>query len=246
MITALLLAALALAEPAGPPTPPPDMTPRNAAKWLMLHGDIAELGVHAEANRTLIASGDRRPRVVLLGDSITFHWPAESLPELDAVRMVNRGIPGQNTSQMLLRFEDDVVALAPAAVVILAGTNDLRIFSRPASGEAARRQIARNITAMTDIAEARRIRVVLCAIPPVGASEAGRTRDPSAIVAANQWLRSFAAARGYGFVDYHRALVGPDGLIAPEHTSDGLHLTPAAYGKLEALLREALQTLVKR
>ena len=246
MIAALLLAALALADPAEMPTPPADLTPRNAAKWLMLHGDIAELGVHAEANRALIASGDRRPRVVLLGDSITFHWPAESLPELDGVRMVNRGIPGQNSSQMLLRFEDDVAALGPAAVAILAGTNDLRLFGRPTNGDAALRQIARNITAMADIADARRIRVVLCAIPPVGPGEAGRTRDPSAIVAANQWLRSFAAARGYGFVDYHAALVGPNGLVAPAYTNDGLHLMPIAYDKLEPLLRQALQAAVAR
>lgn len=246
MIAALLLAALALAEPAGPPAPPPDLAPRNAARWLMLHGDIAELRVHAEANRALIASGDRRPRVVLLGDSITFNWPAGSLPELGAVRMVNRGIPGQNTAQMLLRFEDDVAALGPAAVVILAGTNGLRMFEPAAGAQAAIRQIARHITAMADVADARRIRVILCAIPPVGASGAGSTRDPAAIVAANQWLRSFAAARGYRFADYHEALVGAGGLIAPEHTSDGLHLTPAAYRKLQVRLRTALEAAVQR
>lgn len=245
MIGALLVAALALAAPASAPVPP-DMTPRNATKWLLLHGDIAELGVHAEANRVLAASGDRRRRVVLLGDSITVHWPTESLPALDAVQIVNRGIAGQNTVQMLLRFEDDVAALAPAAVVILAGTNDLRIFSRPARPDTAMAQIARNVTAMADIADARRIRVVLCAIPPVGVGVAGRSRDPASIVAANDWLKSFAAARGYGFVDVHGILADGAGLLAPEHTSDGLHLTPAAYRKVTAQLREALDAALAR
>lgn len=244
MITALLLAALA---PAVPEALPPGISTREAARWLILEGDIAGLAVHAEANRALIASGDRRPRVVMLGDSITFHWPAESAPALAGVRIVNRGIPGQTTAQMLLRFEDDVVALEPATVVILAGTNDLRNLNRPPrSLDATVRQIARNVTAMADIADARRIRVLLCAIPPVDADQARSERDPSTIIAANQWLRRFAAARGYPFVDYYKAMVGADGLVRPEYTSDGLHLTPAAYETLEGLLQQALQAAIKR
>ncbi len=239
MIAALLPALLALAAPTTPQLPP-GMTGRETARWLMQQGDVAELHIYAEANRALAASTDARPRIVLLGDSITFHWPEDALPALPDTLVLNRGIPGQNSTQMLLRFEEDVVALRPVAVVILAGTNDLRSLGpQPAPRDALVRQIGRNITAMADIADARRIRVILCAIPPVGPEQAAGERDPAAILAANEWLRSFAAARGYAFLDYHAALAGKDGLIKAAYTSDDLHLSPPGYQRLKALLAGA-------
>jgi len=246
MIAAVLPALLALAAPATDQMPA-GMTQRETARWLMQQGDIAELQVYAEANRALMGAADERPRIILLGDSITYHWPEETLPALPGALVVNRGIPGQNTTQMLLRFEDDVVALRPAAVVILAGTNDLRSLDpQPAPGDALVQQIARNITAMADIADARRIRVILCAIPPVGPEQAAGQRDPATIVAANAWLRSFAAARGYSLLDYHGALVGEDGLIEAPYTSDGLHLSPSGYRRLKALLAGVMGRALER
>ena len=246
MIAAVLPALLALAPPVTSQMPA-GKTQRETARWLMQQGDIAELQVYAEANRALIAATDERPRIILLGDSITYHWPEETLPALPGALIVNRGIPGQNTTQMLLRFEDDVVALRPAAVVILAGTNDLRSLGpHPAPRDAVVGQIARNVTAMADIADARRIRVILCTIPPVGPDQATGQRDPATILAANEWLRGFAAVRGHGFLDYHGALAGKDGLIRAAYTSDDLHLTPTGYQQLWALLATAARRALER
>lgn len=246
MIAAVLPALLALAAPATSQMPAA-MTQRDAVRWMMQQGDLAELHVYGEANRALAAAADERPRIILLGDSITYHWPEEMLPALPGALIVNRGIPGQNTTQMLLRFEDDVAALRPAAVIILAGTNDLRSLGpHPAPRDAVIRQIARNVTAMADIADARKIRVILCTIPPVGADQAAGQRDPATILAANEWLRGFAAVRGYGFLDYHGTLAGKDGLIRAAYTSDGLHLTPSGYQQLKALLATAARRSLER
>ncbi len=202
-----------------------------AAKWMMQQDDIADINRYAAANQALIARGDNDRLIVLFGDSITFHWPQDQLPALDAHQFVNRGIPGQNSSQMLLRFESDVVALSPSVVVLLAGTNDLRAYAgRP---EAIREQVldraTRNITAMADIAKARNIDVILCALPPVGPTQAGVFRDPETIVALNHWLKDFANTRGLGFVDYHHAVLGKKGYLNTAYTSDDLHVNAQGY-----------------
>lgn len=249
MISALLLAAVTAAQPiAMEPPQQHERVSRDDARWLMSEGDIAGLHVYADANRELLASADRRPRIVLMGDSLTFRWSEEALPAVTGARIVNRGIPGQISTQLLLRFEDDVVSLKPVAVVILAGTNDLRGLAGAATAQMqpAIRRIARNLTAMADIADARRVRVILCAVPPVDKGQAAEARDPSVIAAANDWLRRFAAERGYAFLDYHAALAGPDGLIRAEYTSDGLHLSRAGYLKLKPVLDSALRAALKR
>ena len=107
-----------------------------AAKWMVQQDDFADIGAWREANRILLASADHRPRIVLMGDSITYHWQAKDLPAPAGLNLLNRGVAGQNTTQMLLRFEDDVIALKPAAVVILGGTNDLRAYVGDPAGQA--------------------------------------------------------------------------------------------------------------
>ena len=214
-----------------------------AAKWMMQQDDLADLGRYRAANQALVDSADARPRVVLLGDSITFHWTPEDLPAPPTLNLVNRGIAGQNTSQMVLRFEDDVVALKPAAVVILGGTNDLRAYQGdPASaGEAMLAAIARNLTAMADMADARHIRVVLCAIMPIGLNQ--HQRDPATLRRVNQWIKAFAASRGYPFVDYNAALAGPGGDLPDALTADGLHPNTEAHHRMWPRLEAALAEL---
>lgn len=213
-----------------------------AAKWMMQQDDIPEIARHHAANQALLASGDRRPRVVLMGDSITDHWDAleaESSPDL---LVVNRGIGGQNTSQMLLRFQDDVVALSPVAVVILGGTNDLRAYvGDPASvGPSALARISRNITAMADIARGRGFKVVLATLPPVGAEREKVSRDAEAIKAVNAWIKAFAAERGYPVADYHAALVDAAGVLPPRLSPDGVHPNAEGYAAMRPPLEQAL------
>ncbi|MFC3053219.1 GDSL-type esterase/lipase family protein [Kordiimonas pumila] len=231
---------------AGQPSSMGDITLRDfAAKWMMQLSDIANIGYYAAANEALLEAPDNRRRVVLMGDSITFHWEPESLPKVKGVQLINRGIAGQNSSQMLLRFEDDVVALGPKAVVILAGTNDLRSFvgsPRDATPQMVAR-LSRNIMAMCDIANAHGIYVVLSAIPPVGAGQDPNKRDPEAILIANEWLHQFAKKRGYAFVDYYNNLVGDNGYLVPELTHDGLHPNIVGYRRMSSVFQRSLETL---
>lgn len=215
-----------------------------AAKWMMQQDDLAERGRYREANRALLATADPRPRVVLMGDSITFHWEAEDLPAGGKALLVNRGIAGQNTSQMLLRFEEDVIALKPAAVVILGGTNDLRAYEGDlaAAGAAAIDRIVGNITAMADIAQGRGVKVILAAVPPIGGDQR-LTRDPAAIVKLNDRLKEFAASRHYPFADYYAALADSQGTLPAALSGDGLHPNTSGYHLMEAKLKAALSGL---
>ncbi len=214
-----------------------------AIKWMAQQEDLAQLRQYRDANRALQAQPRNAARVVMFGDSITYHWEGADLPSPGGMELVNRGIPGQTSTQMLLRFEDDVVDLAPAVVAILAGTNDLRVYAGDSDAVSAQmvEQILRNVTAMADIAEARHIRVVLCAIPPVRLDPVKIARQPPAIVEANRRLQALAHARGYPFVDYHQALAGADGAIDPALTRDGIHPNTAGYQRMWPRLAQALQ-----
>ena len=209
------------------------------SKWMMQQDDIAEIGVFAAANAALEAATNAR--VVMFGDSITAFWDFTARDSA-ARHFVNRGIPGQNSSQMLLRFVDDVIALKPAVVAILCGTNDLRSYvGDPASvGASALARISRNLRAMCDIATANGIKVVLCTLPPVGADRDTVNRDPGAVVAVNRWIAGFAAERGYPLADYHSALVDGSGHLAPADGEDGLHPSAAGYAKMWPELNRAL------
>lgn len=213
-----------------------------AAKWMMQQDDLAEIERYREANVALAKSGDARPRIVLLGDSITEHWDALEAEKQPGLLVVNRGIGGQNTGQMLLRFEDDVVALKPAVVVILGGTNDLRAYvGDPASvGPGALARISRNITAMCDIAKGRGFKVVLATLPPVGSDREKVSRDAQAILTINAWIKAFAAGRGYPVADYHAALVDVAGVLPPSLSPDGIHPNADGYAAMHPALARAL------
>jgi acyl-CoA thioesterase I len=216
-----------------------DYTLRDfAAKWLMQQCDLAEVSVYREANRALLASEDRRERLVFMGDSITEFWADLAELQTESVAIVNRGIRGQNSSQMLLRFEDDAIALQPACIVLLCGTNDLRSYVGDAGSvaESARQRIVRNVTAMADIAQARRIAMCLAAMPPVNPAHPVH-RDPSSIVAINAWLADFAAARQLDFIDYHRVLVNVAGHLDAACSEDGLHPNATGYARMKPELQ---------
>ena len=200
-------------------------------------------------------------RVVFMGDSITDLWPlAESFP---GQPYVNRGIAGQTTSQMVMRMFPDVIALKPAAVVILAGTNDI---SR-ATGAVTAEMVEFNLMAMTQLAQANGIKVVLCSILPTddtpvpgpGATSPGRgggappqapaaprrknseMRPPSDITTLNAWMKAFAAKSGAKYVDYYAAVVDAGGMFRDGLSRDGVHPTPAGYAIMAPLVQAALQ-----
>lgn len=215
-----------------------DYTLRDfAAKWLMQQCDLAETSVYRDANSALLAGNDSRRRIVFMGDSITEFWT--DLAELDTAStvVVNRGIRGQNSSQMLLRFEDDAIALQPALIVLLCGTNDLRSYVGDAAsvGPSARLRIVRNVTAMADISLANEIPICLGAIPPVNPAYPVH-RDPASIVTINRLLADFATRRRLEFIDFHRLLVDDDGYLGDEFSADGVHPNAAGYAHMRLAL----------
>jgi lysophospholipase L1-like esterase len=213
--------------------------------------DPAQIDRYRAANATLLAEADPRPRVVFIGDSLIEGWSeleALAPPEL---RFVGRGVSGQTAGQILLRFQDDAIALTPAAVVILAGANDVRaVFGPPAAiGPEARARIARYVMSMADIAQAREVRVVIGTLPPVrpglaGARRSAGRRNPGVILDVNAWLRGFAAARGYPLIDFHAALVDDVGALDTRFTADGLHPNGAGHERMAIALAAALDRLL--
>lgn len=202
--------------------------------------DRDNLRRYRDANAALGPPKPGDPRVVFLGDSITDGWRLnEYFPGRD---FVNRGIGGQITGQMLGRFYADVIALKPAAVLILAGTNDI---ARGVSPEV----IRNNFTMMCDLADTYKIKVILASILPVSdhhkdvnpAFEQTKRRPLPAILEMNRWIQSFCEKRGYVYLNYYPALAGPDGQLAPNLADDGLHPNAAGYRIMAPLALAAIE-----
>ncbi len=202
--------------------------------------DRDNLKRYRDANKTLPATDPRNPRIVFLGDSITDFWRLnEYFPGKD---FVNRGISGQITGQMLGRFLADVISLKPAAVLILAGTNDIARGVDPAV-------IQNNIQMMCELADAYKIKVILASILPVSdyhknvnpSYERTRQRPLSAIQDMNRWIQSQCEKRGYAYLNYYPALSSPDGQLAASLADDGLHPNPAGYRNMAPLALQAIE-----
>ena len=201
--------------------------------------DFGQLSRFRAANAKLkpVAAGDKR--VVFYGDSITEMWPlATAFP---GKPYVNRGIGGQTTSQLLVRFRADVIALGPKVVVILAGTNDIAGNTGPISLE----DIEGNVATMVELARAHGIRVVLSSVIPVHnytpASELTFPRRPPAQIAAlNKWLKDYAATSGCVYLDYAAAMSDDKGMLRRELAEDGLHPNPAGFAIMAPLAERAI------
>jgi acyl-CoA thioesterase I len=236
-------AEVAAAKAAGRPLP--SFTPSYLeihARWTQerLLQDFFGLCGYRDENAGLGAPAV--DRVVFFGDSITELWRAADAGFFTESRL-NRGISGQTTAQMLGRFRQDVVALRPRAVHIMAGTNDLAGNTGPTTLA----WIQANIRSMVDIARANRIAVILAAIPP--ATRFGwrpAIRPAAQIEALNAWLREYAASERLVFVDYGPALADGAGGMKAELTTDGVHPNPAAYERMRALAEGALREALRR
>jgi lysophospholipase L1-like esterase len=175
-------------------------------------------------------------RVVFIGDSITENWLLAD-PEFFTGGIVNRGISAQTSAQMLVRFRADVVRLHPAAVHILAGTNDVAGNGGPTSPA----DFQNNIESMAELARANGIHVILGSIPPAGAFSWRPTLQPAAqIVALNQWLRDYAARNRFTYVDYHAALKGAAGELKATLGNDGVHPNRDGYVIMRRLAQSAI------
>jgi lysophospholipase L1-like esterase len=239
---ALVLVALA-ASPALAQSPPPAApasaitetpctpAPRFPEDWPMLCH-------YRAANRDVPTP----VRAVMIGDSITEMWIATA-PALFAEGVVDRGISGQTSPQMVARFYQDVVRLRPRVVHIMAGTNDIAGNTGPSSPE----DYANAITAMVDMARANGIAVVLGSIPPAGViGWRPGYRPAQQIIAFNAWLRQLAQDRGLVYADYHSAMADSDGAMKPGLSSDGVHPTAAGFAVMEPIARAAIAEAERR
>lgn len=199
--------------------------------------DRDNVGRYAEADARMAPPAVGKPRVVFLGDSITDGWRInEYFPDSD---FINRGISGQIAGQMLGRMKPDVIDLKPAAVLILAGTNDL------ARGTPLR-IIQNNLSMIADLAEFHRIKVIFASLLPVSDYHHPQSaqRPPSQILAMNQWLRQFCTARRFTYLDYFSHVVDAKGFLQEKLSDDGLHPNSAGYRIMAPLAQEAIRAVV--
>ena len=202
-----------------------------------LRNDWAQLARYRDENRRLPPPGAARPRVVFLGDSITESWSLADLG-LDQLEVLNRGIGGQTTPQMLVRFRQDVVELKPAVVHILAGTNDLAGNTGPTTLEA----IENNLSSMVEIAAANHIAVVLASVLPTVDYPWRRGLEPAGKIAAlNDWMRAYARQHKLVYADYDSAVVDARGGFKSALADDGVHPNRAGYAAMGPIARAAIR-----
>lgn len=210
----------------------------NEATFARARADWANLCRYRDDNARVRASGVR-PKAVFMGDSITEFWSAAD-PAFFGEKVINRGISGQTTPQMLLRFQADVIALRPQVVHILAGTNDVAGNTGPTSPA----DFENNIKAMVEMARAHRITVILGSVPPTATFNWRPQIKPVPIIQAlNVWLRNYAAQQGIGFIDYYSALADSSGAFKPDLANEGVHPNRNGYRVMRRLVEQELAKL---
>jgi lysophospholipase L1-like esterase len=205
--------------------------------------DWASLARYAQANAALGPPAPGENRVVFMGNSITEGWAKSFGSLFPGKPYVGRGISGQTTPQMLVRFRQDVVALKPKVVVILGGTNDIAGNTGPSTPE----MIEDNLASMTEVAQANGIRVVLVSVLPVFDYPWRRGLEPAPkIVALNAWLKQYAAKVGAVYLDLHSAMKNARDGMKPELASDGVHPTAAGFALMSPLTERAIAEALRR
>ncbi len=222
--------------------PDPAMARQRAADSAF-RNDYASFAHYRDVNAELAAPAAGERRVVFMGNSITEGWVRYFPTMFPGKPYIGRGIGGQTTPQMLVRFHADVVALKPAVVVILGGTNDIAGNTGPSTPE----MIEQNLMAMTEVAQANGIRVVLSSVLPVFDYPWKRGLVPAPkIVALNAWMKAYAARVGAVYLDYHTAMRDErDGLRAGLG-DDGVHPNEAGYRIMAGLAESAITDALSR
>jgi lysophospholipase L1-like esterase len=213
--------------------------------------DWPNLARYAAANAKIAAPAKSQQRVVFMGDSITDVWVN---PEFGGFfpgkAYIDRGISGQTTPQMLIRFRPDVIALRPRVVVILAGTNDLAGNTGPMTLE----QIEDNLASMAELARAHGIRTVLASVLPVsnyGHDRQGNPvdmrikRQPEKILELNAWIKKYVSENHHTYLDYFSVMVDAQGLLQRELSEDGLHPNAKGYAVMAPLAEQAIRAALK-
>jgi lysophospholipase L1-like esterase len=255
LVTLICLAVCTQTPGAQTPAAPPACPEMATALTALMRSDVRlrdwpNLARYREANRALPAASSNQARVVFMGDSITDAWQQPRYGGFFPGKpYVDRGISGQTTPQMLLRFRPDVIDLAPKVVVILAGTNDIAGNTGPMTNE----EIQGNLASMSELAHSHDIRVVLASVTPVSAAHVASpaaipqttARPMARIQALNDWIKTYAAAHGDVYLDYFSAMTDRAGLLRPELSEDDLHPNAQGYAIMAPLAEAAIARALK-
>jgi lysophospholipase L1-like esterase len=240
VVAVMAMGGAGLAQQSAPAAPMPvsasvQKLELDSARMKLELEDWAQLGRYRAADEALPAA--EPGRVVFFGDSITDAWVSNGGKFFPGKPYVNRGISGQTTPQMLVRFLQDVVNLHPEAVVILAGTNDIAGNTGPSTAE----MIEDNFRSMTEIAKANGIRVILASTTPAARYPwRPEVADvPGKIEALNAWLKGYCAQEKMTYLDYWTAMAGPDGGMKPGISLDGVHPNALGYAIMDPLAAAA-------
>jgi lysophospholipase L1-like esterase len=214
------------------------ITDRVATRKNLLYQDFGQLGFYGAANSALPPDPHR---IIFFGDSITYQWNlGASFP---GEPYLNRGIRGQTTSQMLVRYRQDVLELHPTSIVILAGFNDLGDTSAVPTPIP---DIERNLQTMAELAILHHIRPVFASLLPVYNDKLRfpimETRIPQGLLEINKWLKSYCDEQGYTYIDYYAAMVSPDGKMRKDLSDDGIHPNAAGYAIMASTAKESLSS----
>lgn len=226
-------------EPPG--TPRPAITPEDLAAYQKMQADQktndwAALCYYRADNAVLAAQPVPADRIVFMGDSITQLWGLAEPADFGPAR-VNRGISGQTTPQMLLRFSQDVLSLKPAAVHILAGINDVAGNTGPTTLE----DVQNNIMSMVELAKAHGVTVILATpLPADKFTWAPQMKPAPTVIAYANWVRQYAAEQDLVLADYYPVLATPTGGLKPDLGPDGVHPNKAGYALMKPILEAAV------
>ena len=238
-------AASVASVPSIPSTGFPGLDQYRTSRISIYTDDFAQLARYREADAKLASRPAGEKRVVFVGDSITDYW---KLPDyFPGKPYINRGIDGQTTPEMLVRFRQDVIALHPEIVVVLAGTNDIA----GVTGRTLNEDIEANYASMSELARAHGIRMVFASVLPVhnythNAEESFALRPRERILALNQWLKDYCAKNGLVYLDYFSALVDEGGMLKRALADDGVHPTDAGYKIMASLAEKAIEKAIQK
>jgi lysophospholipase L1-like esterase len=208
-----------------------------------LRDDWASLARYREANARLGTPRPGEQRVVFYGNSITDVWARYFGTMFPNKAYVGRGISGQTTPQMLVRFRQDVIALEPAVVVILAGTNDIAGNTGPST----QAMIEDNLISMVELAQANGISVVLSSVLPAYDYRWRPGLEPAGKIAAlNSWMRDYASTHDVVYLDYHSAMADERQGLRPDLSEDGVHPNEAGYRIMAPLAERAIAEALRR
>jgi lysophospholipase L1-like esterase len=225
--------------PAVPSTGFPGLDQYRASRIAIYTDDFGQLQRYREADAALGAPKAGENRVVFLGDSITDYWKLEQY--FPGKPYINRGVDGQSTPQMLVRFRQDVIELHPAVLVVLAGTNDVA----GVTGRTRDKDIEANYASMAELARLHHIRVVFASLLPANnyteeAKESYALRPRERILALNRWLKNYCAQNRLVYLDYFSAMVDDNGMLKRDLSDEGLHPNAAGYKIMAPLAEKAI------